>query len=104
MFYKVIKNNKVIDVLDHLVYLKYNPRHNIMVLCSESEAQAILSSDKEMIWHEQSLYNIPVPGYDTVVLEEIDEYEFRKLKALNYKNPQEIVDAFVLELINDGVL
>lgn len=65
---------------------------------------SILSSDKEMIWHEQSFYNIPVPGYDTVVLEEIDEYEYRQLRALNYKSPQEIVDAIILALINDGVL
>ena len=104
MFYKVVKEGKVIDVLDHLVFLRYNPRHNIMVLCSESEAQAILSSDKNNIWHESSLYRIPVPGYDTVTLEEIDEYEYRQLKILNCRTPQEIVDTLILELINDGVL
>ena len=104
MFYKVIKDNKIIDVLDHLVFLKYNPRHNNMVLCSEDEAQAILSSDKNMIWHEASFYNIPVAGYDTVSIEEIDEYEYKQLKVLNCKSPQEIIDAIILELINDGVL
>ena len=73
MFYKVIKNNRVIDVLDQIVFLKYQPKHNLMVLCNESEAQAILSSDKNTIWHETTLYNIPINGYDTVRLEEIDE-------------------------------
>ena len=46
MYYKVIKNNKVIDVLDNLIYLKWEPKHKIMVLSDENEAQAILSSDK----------------------------------------------------------
>ena len=55
MYYKVLKNNKVIDVLDKLVFLKYQPKHKIMVLCDENDAQAILSSDKNTIWHEETL-------------------------------------------------
>ena len=104
MFYKVIKNNTVIDVLDKLVFLKYQPKHKIMVLCGENDAQAILSSDGDMIWHESTLYKIPVDGYDTVELIEIDEYEYKQLKMLNYKTPEEIVDSLILELINEGVL
>ena len=75
MYYKVIKNNKVIDVLDNLIYLKWQDKHKIMVLCDENEAQAILSSDSNTIWHEETLYKVPVSGYDTVRLEEIDEYD-----------------------------
>lgn len=104
MFYKVIKNNRVIDVLDKLVFLKYQPKHKIMVLCGENDAQAILSSDGDMIWHESTLYKIPVDGYDTVELIEIDEYEYKQLKMLNGKTPEEIVDSLILELINEGVL
>lgn len=104
MYYKVLKNNKVIDVLDKLVFLKYQTKHKIMVLCSESDAQAILSSDENTIWHETTLYNIPVDGYDTVVLQEIDEYEYKQLKMLNGKTPEEIIDAYTLSLIVEGVL
>lgn len=104
MFYKVMKEGKVIDVLDQLVYLKYQPRHNIMVLCSESEAQAILSSDKNKIWHEETYYKVPVPGYDTVSVIEIDEYEYNQLKMLNGKTPQEIIDAYTLMLIQNGMI
>lgn len=104
MFYKVIKNNRVIDVLDKLIYLKYQPKHNRMILCNESEAQAILSSDKDHIWHEETLYKVPIPGYDTVRLVEVDEQEYRQLKILNGKTPEEIIDAFVLSLIQEGVL
>lgn len=104
MYYKVMKDNKVIDVLDKLIYLKWQPKHKIMVLCDENEAQAILSSDKSTIWHEATLYNIPVKGYDTVTIEEIDEYEYKQLKILNYQTPTEIIDAFVMQLLEMEVV
>lgn len=104
MYYKVMSKDRVIDVLDKLVFLKYQPKHNIMVLCSESEAQAILSSDSENIWHEETLYDIPVDGYDTVSLVEIDKHEYKRLKQLNLQTPEEIIDSFMLSLIEDGVI
>ena len=104
MFYKVIKDNKVIDVLDRLVFLKYQPKHNRMIFCDEDDAQAIYSSDGEYIWHEESLYNIPVSGYDTVHLEEIDEYEYKQLKVLNMKSPESIIDEYNLLLLEMGVI
>lgn len=104
MFYKVMKDGKVIDVLDQLIYLKYQPKHKIMILCSEDDAQAILSSDKNTIWHEETLYKIPVEGYDSVILCEIDKYEYEQLKVLNGKSPQEIIDSFLLELLERGIL
>lgn len=104
MFYKVIYKDKVIDVLDKLNYLKYQKKYDRMILCEESEAQAILSSDEQHIWHEETLYNIPVAGYDTVKLEEIDEYEYKQLKVLNCKTPEQIIDEYTLLLIDGGVL
>lgn len=105
MYYKVLKDNKVIDVLDQLIYLKYQPKHKIMVLCGEDDAQAILSSDKNTIWHERTLYNIPVENdYDIVDIQEIDKYEYEKLKVLNMKSPESIIDSFLLELINGGIV
>lgn len=104
MYYKVIKNNRVIDVLDKLIYLKYQPKHEIMVLCGENEAQAILSSDGSMIWHEKTLYKIPADGYDEVEIQEIDKYEYEQLRVLNLKTPEAIIDEFVLSLISEGVL
>ena len=104
MYYKVLKDNKVIDVLDRLVFVKYQKKHNIMLLCDKSEAQAIVSSDGSYFWHVTWLYKIPVDGYDTVELEKIDEYEYKKLKMLNLKDPQEIIDEVVLSLLEGGVL
>jgi hypothetical protein len=51
MYYKVLKDNKVIDVLDHLTYLKWQPKNKIMLLSDEGSAQAILGSDGNTIWH-----------------------------------------------------
>lgn len=104
MYYKVLKNNKVIDVLQNLTYLKYQPKNKIMVLCGLNEAQAILSSDGNTIWHEVSLYELPVSGFDTVEVVEIDEYEYKQLKMLNGKTAEEIADAVILSLIEDGII
>lgn len=104
MFYKVIKDDKVIDVLDKLVYLCYQEKYNRMVFCDAEKAQAIFSSDGKHIWHEGSLHEVPVSGYDTVSIEEINAYEYEQLKILNMKSPQEIIDAFVLSLLNDKIL
>ena len=107
MYYKVLKNNKVIDVLDKLIYLKYQPKHKIMVLCGEDDAQAILSSGKNDFYHERTLYNIPSDAdvkYENVDLVEISRFEYDKLRCLNLKTPEEIIDSFLLELINSGVV
>jgi len=104
MFYKVVFNGKVIDVLDQLIYLKYQAKHDLMVLCDESEAQAIMSSGKDMIWHVEGLYDIPVDGYDSVELVEIDAYEYKELRGKSTEDEQSIIDNFVLELIQGGIL
>lgn len=104
MYYKVLKDNKVIDVLDHLTFVKYYQKHKIMIACVKSEAQAIISSDGEYFWHVPGLYAIPVDGYDTVELIEIDEYEYKQLRALNFKTPEEIIDEYTLLLIEGGIL
>ena len=104
MYYKVLKDNKVIDVLDRLLFVKYQQKHNIMIACDKSEAQAIMSSDGEYAWHVPGLYRIPADGYDTVELIEIDEYEYKQLKALNMKTPEEIIDEYTMMLINGGIL
>lgn len=104
MFYKVLKDNRIIDVLDHLTFVKYQPKHEIMIACEKFEAQAIISSNGEYIWHIDGLYGIPVDGYDTVELKQIDEYEYKQLKILNMKTPEEILDAYTLFLIEGGIL
>ena len=104
MYYKVLKDNKVIDVLDSLTYLKWQPKHKIMVLSDENEAQAILSSGKNDIWHVKGFYKIPVSGYDEVSIEPIDRYEYRQLRALNMSTPESIIDEYNLLLLEAGII
>lgn len=104
MFYKVIKDNKVIDVLDHLTYLKWQPKNKIMLLSDINEAQAILSSDKNTVWHVEGLYDLPIDGYDTVRVVAIDEFEYKQLKVLNMKSPEAIIDEYNLLLLEMGVI
>lgn len=104
MFYKVMFHSRVIDVLDHLVYVKYQPKHKIIALCPEEEAQGFLSSDGNTVWHSDELYRFPVDGFDTVELVPIDIYEYQRLKMLNGKTAEEIIDAYTLELLKGGVL
>lgn len=106
MFYKILKNDRVVDVLDKLVYMKWQEKHKIMVLCSENEAQGILSSDGEQVWHEPSLYEFPSEcegKYSSVDIEKIDEFEYKSLKALNGKTPEDIFDEAVMLLLERGL-
>ena len=104
MYYKVMKDERVIDVLDKLVFLKYQPKHKRRLLCEPSEAQAVLSSDNNTIWHESTLPPIPTDGYDTVEIKKINKYEYQQLKILNGRTPEEIIDGYTLVLIEGGVL
>ena len=103
-YYKVMFNDRVIDVLDQLIYLKYQEKHDIMVLCNESEAQAVLSSEKDMIWHVKGWYDIPVDRYETVELIEIDQFEYKELCGKSTEDKQSIIDNFVMELVEAGIL
>jgi hypothetical protein len=104
MFYKVIKDNKVIDVLDRLTYLKWQPKNKIMLLCGLEEAQAILSSDGNTVWHVEGYYDLPVDGYDCVKIEQIDQFEYKQLKMLNGKTSQQIVDELILYLLESNII
>lgn len=106
MYYKVLKNNKVIDVLDNLIYLKWEPKHKTMILTDENFAQAILSSSKDDIWHVKGFYKVPVdePKFETVELIEINKFEYEQLKMLNGKTPEQIADELILDLINSGII
>lgn len=106
MYYKVLKDNKVIDVLDNLIYLKWQPKHKTMILTDENFAEAILSSSKDDIWHVKGFYKIPVdePKFETVEIEEISEFEYKQLKMLNGKTPEEIIDNFLLTLLENNII
>mgnify|MGYP006879563630 FL=1 len=104
MYYKVLKDGRVIDALDRLQFVKYQPKHDIMVNCTEDDAQGIISSNGKYIWHVEGYYLIPSPDYDTVTLEPIDKYEYDQIMALGGTTPEAIIDAYTLTLIQGGLL
>lgn len=103
MFYKVVYDGRAIDVLDHLTYLRYQPKYDRMVICGEDEAQAILSSDQERMWHVDGFYNAPAK-YDTVSLLEIDEFEYRQLSLFNLQTVDEILEQYTELLLEEGII
>lgn len=77
MYYKVLNNNKVVDVLDHILYIKYQEKHDLLLLCNIAEAQAILSSDGKKGWHIEGLYNFLLDN---------DIYEIKEISKNEYDN------------------
>lgn len=104
MYYKLIKDNKVIDVIEKLVYIKLSPKSGKILLCPQSEAQGILSSDGKNIWHLQGFYDFPTDEYETASAIKISKEEYSQLKMLNGKTPQEIIDEYTLLLIEGGLI
>jgi hypothetical protein len=94
----------VIDVLDELIYVKYQKKHDVLLLCNENEAQGILSSDKNTAYHISTCNKFPVDKYLNVSISEIDEHEYKTLKLYNLSTPEDIIDNYTMELIERGVL
>lgn len=103
-YYKVLKDGKVIDVLDKLVFSKWNHKHQRFFLAEEKYAEVILSSDGKYHWHTDNLNEVPVDGYDTVVVQKIDMYEYHRLKSAVAYDIEQLLDDYTMLLIERGVL
>lgn len=79
MYYKVLKNENIVDILDHVLYVKYQAKHDLLLLCDIKEAQAILSSNGKYGWHIPGLYNFPPDNQEYQIIE-ISKYEYDMLK------------------------
>lgn len=104
MYYKIIKNNKIVDITDHLSYVRLSPKSGRVLLCPQAEAQGIVSSDGKNIWHLNGFYDFPNDEYETVSAVKITKEEYHRLKALNGRTPEEIIDEYTLSLIEGGLL
>jgi hypothetical protein len=104
MFYKIIKDNKVIDVIDSLTYVKISPKSGKLLICGRAEASGLVSSNGREVWHLKGFYPFPKEGYETVEIFKIDKEEYHQLKMLNGKTPEEIIDEYTLMLIEGGLL
>lgn len=105
MYWKVIKNRKVIDVLDKLQYCRFQLKHKTLLLCDEKDAQGVLSHDGTTAYHLTTCSEkFPTDIFPTCSLEEIDKYEYERLLSSNFKTSAEIADEIIKELIERGII
>lgn len=81
MYYKVIYDKNVIDVLDGLTYILYQPLNKIYLICESNESPCgIQSSTQETFYHIEGMTDFPVQDFKTVKLIEIEKDEYDTLK------------------------
>lgn len=79
MYFKVMRDNHVVDVLDSITYIAYQKKHDILLLSDIQTAQAILSSDGKRGWHIEGLYNFE-PDNTVYQIEQVKQSEYQKIK------------------------
>jgi hypothetical protein len=112
VFYKVIYDKTVIDVLNGLIYILYQPLNNIYLICGANDSPCgIQSSTQETFYHLEGMNEFPNSDFKTVKLVEIDEEEYEILKealGLNeeiiYDEPEEDTEPTDDEIIYDNTL
>ena len=79
MYYKVIFNDKIVDVLVSPIHVRYQQRNDLFLICDPKNADGVISSDGSSIF----LTNENLIGADPllVTLEEIDAAEYNILRS-----------------------
>jgi hypothetical protein len=104
MYYKILQNEKVIDVISSPKYVRLSPKSNRILLCPKQTASGIVSEDGREVWQLKDFYPFPSGTYETVEMVKISEKEYHQFKALSGKTPEEIIDEYTLMIIEEGVL
>lgn len=83
MWYKIVKNNVVIDILKKLIYIK-SQSNGVNILCSQENAEMILSSDAKTIYplNEINIYQITQEDYQALTA---------KIIPIETSNKEEII-------------
>ncbi len=103
MYFKVVYNGSVLDVLDTLRFVRYDARHNNIIGCDEEYAEGFLSSDRTKAYRIEGMA-INGKEFDTVVLVRIDKAEYDAIKPFRGQTKEEIIDEYNKMLIEMGVL
>lgn len=76
MYYKVKKNDEIVDALENIQCVRYFPDIKRILRCSANDhPEGIISSGGQFIWHVEG-WPDNLPGCDTVSLAEIGEEEY----------------------------
>jgi hypothetical protein len=83
MYFKIIYNNLVIDILDSIQYVRWLKRGRKFVKTEMTSANGILASDNLNIYHVDGMPEFEgVKNYKTVRMVEITKEEYDKLNSL----------------------
>ena len=77
--YKIIENGQIIDVLENLQFIKYLPKSKRSILVDERQANGILSSNGNEIYHLLNTPNTFSEVKRTVYFVKIEKEEYEKL-------------------------
>lgn len=91
MYYKVIQDKKIIDVLDSLVFVRKQIVHGLLIICTQDYAEGLLSSDGNSIWFSKDFIDDNIHSYPEVSVIEIEELEYTLLKRALEAN-KEVVE------------
>lgn len=78
--YKIVYGSSIIDVVDDLVFVRYDPDAKCMMRCKRQYAQGILASDSSVIWHLDGYPAFGVDGYETVSAVAVSDSEGKNLR------------------------
>ena len=86
MYYKILHNNQIIDVLENIRYVKCLPRTQKIIEVEKSQANGIVSSNGDTIYHIYGTKNTFKEKKLDVFYEEINEDEYLNLTTQIQKN------------------
>jgi hypothetical protein len=111
MFYKLINNGRILDVLKNPLYCRLQ-KNGCLITCSEAEADGVISSDGK--WAYQTADGNKDRFITIVDMVEITQSEYEELSKI-YPDPanvspvtdetyNSIIDDYTKQLIGEGVL
>lgn len=84
--YKILYNNQIIDVIKEIQYIKYLPMTKRMINVDKLQANGIISSDGNVIYHINGTKNNFANKKKTVQIVPIEEEEYLKLTTQIQEN------------------
>lgn len=94
MFYKLMSNDIVIDILPEIYYMRYLPKSNRWVGTDKQSAHGVLGSDQNTIYYLQGTVSACEENYKYVSIQTISKEEYDRYAneiALKNKEKEELV-------------
>lgn len=103
--YKILHNNQIIDVMEDIRYVKYLPKSQKLIAVDKAQANAVVSSDGDTIYHILGTKNTFNTEKLSVQVIKITEEEYKELttqikKQKDLNNRINELEKLVQELYN----